>query len=112
MSADDLPEPRFAGRRRLPVAELAAVLERPAGCGHVCADCRLEAALEAMRPPAPVDDGPLAVTVEQVAEALSLSTDTVYELTRAGTLPSIRVGRAVRVPRAALLEFLNTGGST
>ena len=50
---------------------------------------------------------PLALTVEQNAHVLQLGKTHIYELTRSGKLRSLRVGRKIRIPRSALLEFLN-----
>lgn len=36
------------------------------------------------------------VTVDEVAEYLSVSTDFVYELARQGQIPVVRIGRLVR----------------
>jgi excisionase family DNA binding protein len=42
------------------------------------------------------------LTVDEVAKRLSVSKDYVYELVDRGVLPSIRVGRYVRIPAHAL----------
>ena len=51
-----------------------------------------------------------AYRVKDVAEALSLSLSTVYDLVRRGEIRSIRIGRGRRkltlIPREALDEFL------
>ena len=49
---------------------------------------------------------PLALTIAETARMLGLSRATVYSLTRSGDLPSIKIGRAVRVPINALNEWL------
>lgn len=56
----------------------------------------------------------LALTVEEAAQALHLGRNTVYELIRTGQIPSLRVGRAIRIPQAALQEWIqsNTKGTT
>ena len=38
---------------------------------------------------------------------LGIGRNTAYELVRSGKLRSIRVGRQVRIPKNALIEFLN-----
>lgn len=53
------------------------------------------------------DNLPLALTVEQAAKALQLGKPRVYELVRSGKLRSLRIGRKIRIPRDALLEFLD-----
>jgi excisionase family DNA binding protein len=53
-----------------------------------------------------VGEGRLVVTVTEAAELLGISRGLAYELARAGQLPSLRLGRRLVVPRAALLEWL------
>lgn len=48
----------------------------------------------------------LAYTVEEAAEALGLSTDTVYQLTHRADFPAIRVGRSVRISRELLADWV------
>lgn len=50
----------------------------------------------------------LALTVAETAAALHLGRNTVYDLIRSGALPSIRVGRAIRIPQAALHEWITS----
>jgi excisionase family DNA binding protein len=53
------------------------------------------------------------LTVTEVARRLSLGRATTYQLVRRGELPSVRVGRAVRVPVHALEAWIaarTTGG--
>jgi len=42
----------------------------------------------------------------EVAAALGVGRATAYELIASGELPSVRIGRAVRVPRAGLEEWV------
>ncbi len=49
---------------------------------------------------------PLAVTVEEAASALSISTRHAYELVRRGELPAMRLGHRWIIPRAALERLL------
>ncbi len=55
-------------------------------------------------------DLPLVLTVEETAKALRVSRGACYELVRTGQVPSIRLGRTLRVPRAALLALLGEVG--
>jgi excisionase family DNA binding protein len=63
----------------------------------------------------PVDDGDLSelrlLTVGEVAERVRLSRMSVYRLVRSGQLSSLRIGRAYRIPRAALTLFLQNCSS-
>ena len=42
------------------------------------------------------------LTVQQFAEAIQVDRNTVYKMIAAGTLPHLRAGRLVRIPRSAL----------
>jgi excisionase family DNA binding protein len=44
----------------------------------------------------------LLLRVDEAAERLGLGRTKTYELVRSGVLPSLRLGRAVRIPVAAL----------
>jgi excisionase family DNA binding protein len=48
------------------------------------------------------------LSVEDAGKMLGLSRATAYEAARAGTIPVIRIGRRVLVPRAALDRLLNS----
>ena len=54
-----------------------------------------------------MDNLPLALTVKDVAKLLGISRNTTYRLVRSKKLPSIRVGRQIRIPRSALEEYIN-----
>lgn len=49
---------------------------------------------------------PLVLTIPEAAEALGISRAKAYHLARAGQLPTVHFGRAVRVPVAELKELL------
>jgi excisionase family DNA binding protein len=53
------------------------------------------------------DGRPLLVTVDEVAEMLNLSRSKTYEMVASGQLPSVRFGRAVRVPLRALISQID-----
>ena len=57
-----------------------------------------------------LEDMPLVLRVEDLRGLLSISRSAAYRLVRSGQIRSVRVGSAIRIPRAALIEFLN--GST
>ena len=46
------------------------------------------------------------MTVEEVADVLGISRGLAYEGVRDGSIPSLRVGRRILVPRARLAELL------
>ena len=61
-----------------------------------------------MTAPEALSDMPLTLRVKQVTALTGFSPDAIYESIAAGTLPwpVLRVGRAIRIPRAAVLESL------
>lgn len=46
------------------------------------------------------------LTVEDAAQALALGRTKIYELLETGTLRSVKIGRARRIPVDALHEFV------
>lgn len=50
---------------------------------------------------------PLVLTVNQLADILGVGRNTAYGIVRSGQIPSVRVGRQIRISRGALMNFLN-----
>jgi excisionase family DNA binding protein len=48
----------------------------------------------------------LLVSPEEAAEALGIGRATVYDLMRLRLVPSVRIGRARRIPASALREYV------
>ena len=53
-----------------------------------------------------LDDLPLTLTVEEAGQVLRVGRNTAYDLVRCGQLRSIKVGKQIRIPKQALLEYL------
>lgn len=51
-------------------------------------------------------DLPLTLTVEEAGQVLRVGRNTAYDLVRSGQLRSVKVGRQIRIPKQALLEYL------
>lgn len=49
----------------------------------------------------------LLLRVDEAAKLLSISRSLLYELLAAGNIKVVRIGRAVRIPRAELDRWLN-----
>lgn len=49
---------------------------------------------------------PLLIRAEEAAKLLGLGRSKVFEMIAAGELPVVRIGRAVRVPRAQLEHWI------
>jgi excisionase family DNA binding protein len=54
----------------------------------------------------PDQDKALTYTINEVAKLLQISRNAAYEAARTGSIPSVRIGRTIRVPRHALEERL------
>lgn len=53
---------------------------------------------------------PLVLSVNEMAEVLNIGRNTAYNLVRSGRIQTVRVGHQIRIPKAALQEFLQVGG--
>jgi excisionase family DNA binding protein len=53
-----------------------------------------------------LSDLPLALTVEEAASVLRLGRTAAYAAVRRGDIPTVRVGKSLRVPRQKLAELL------
>jgi excisionase family DNA binding protein len=49
---------------------------------------------------------PMLLRTTEVGKLLGLGRSTIFELLAAGELPTVRIGRAVRVPRQALDDWI------
>ena len=56
-----------------------------------------------------IENLPKVLNVKDLAEILSVSHNTAYNLVRSGQVRSIRIGRTYRIPREAVDEFLQKG---
>jgi excisionase family DNA binding protein len=56
-------------------------------------------------------DEPLTLSVEAAARILGLSRVSAYEAVRTGQIPSLRFGRRIVIPRAALNRMLSQAGN-
>ncbi len=58
----------------------------------------------------PLGDLPELLSVPEAATWLHIGTGLAYEMVRRGDLPSVRLGRLVRVPRAGLTAMIGADG--
>ncbi len=49
---------------------------------------------------------PLMLTVDEAAQLLRIGRNGAYSAVADGALPSVRIGRTIRIPRAALTDLL------
>ena len=50
---------------------------------------------------------PVLLRMEEAARLAGLSRSTAYQLAASGALPVVRIGRSIRVPREALLAWVD-----
>ena len=53
------------------------------------------------------DELPLTLRVEDLMPILDIGRNTAYELVRCGTIRSIRIGKQLRIPKDALVEYFS-----
>ena len=53
------------------------------------------------------DELPLTLRVEDLMPILDIGRNTAYELVRCGTIRSIRIGKQLRIPKQALIDYLS-----
>ena len=70
-------------------------------------DAKAESMVHAAEPQAPADATDDLLTRTEVARYLRVSDRTVSRLIRTGKLPAARIGRAVRIRHADLLDMLD-----
>ncbi len=58
--------------------------------------------------PARIDQLPLMLTVREVAQILRIGRNEAYAAVADGSLPSVRIGRSIRIPRNSLAALLGT----
>lgn len=58
--------------------------------------------------PTSFDDLPLTLRVEELMPVLNVGRNTAYELIRCGKIRSIRIGKQLRIPKQALIDYLSS----
>ena len=53
------------------------------------------------------DELPLTLRVEDLMPILGIGQNTAYELVRCGKIRSIRIGKQLRIPKQALIDYLS-----
>jgi excisionase family DNA binding protein len=96
----------------LAVRDSAYWVDEPAALREALVLATFDFFEHAVRVPVPggVEEKRLTLTVDEAAEILGLSRAFAYEAVRRGEIPSIRIGRRILVPRAALERLLDVPG--
>lgn len=50
---------------------------------------------------------PVVLSVPELAEVLHIGRNAAYELVKSGQIRCVRIGRNIRIPQSALLDYLN-----
>ena len=53
------------------------------------------------------DNLPLVLSVPELATVLHIGRNAAYDLVNSGTIRSIRIGKNIRIPQSALMDYLN-----
>ena len=53
------------------------------------------------------DELPLTLRVEDLISILDIGRNTAYELVRCGKIRSIQIGKQLRIPKQALIDYLS-----
>jgi excisionase family DNA binding protein len=61
-------------------------------------------------PQTSLEDLPQFLTVEEWRTLMRIGRSTAYDLIRQGALPVVRWGRTVRIPREAVMKYVNREG--
>lgn len=67
--------------------------------------------VKTMAEPTSFDDLPITLHVEDLMPILGIGRNTAYELVRSGQIRSVRIGKQIRVPKNALIDFLAGNGN-
>ena len=55
-----------------------------------------------------INNLPLVLSVPELASVLHIGRNAAYELVNTGKIRSIRIGKNIRIPQSALLDYLNS----
>jgi excisionase family DNA binding protein len=47
------------------------------------------------------------LTVEEAGQVLRIGRNTAYEIVRCGKLRSVKIGKQLRIPKQAIMDYLN-----
>ena len=55
-----------------------------------------------------LDNLPLVLSVPELATVLGIGRNSAYHLVKTGKIRCIRIGKNIRIPQSALLDFINS----
>ena len=55
------------------------------------------------------DELPLSLTVDDVKDVLCIGKNAAYDLVRSGQIFSLKIGKTIRVPKDAIINYIHGG---
>ena len=55
-----------------------------------------------------IEDLPIMLQVEDLMQILNVGKNTAYSLIHAGCIKHLRIGRQIRIPKQALIDYLSS----
>ena len=74
-------------------------------------DPRQERRIEMKPEYSSVDELPLVMSVPQLAKLLGIGRNAAYDIVNSGNIRSVKIGRTIRIPKSAVIEFIEHRGS-
>lgn len=53
------------------------------------------------------DSLPIVLSVPELAAVLQIGRNAAYDLVRTGQIRCVRIGKTIRIPQSALMDYLN-----
>ena len=53
------------------------------------------------------DSLPIVLSVPELAAVLQIGRNATYDLVRTGQIRCVRIGKTIRIPQSALMDYLN-----
>ena len=58
------------------------------------------------------DELPLTLTVDDLKDALNIGRNAAYDLVRSGQIFSLKIGKTIRVPKDAIMDYIRGGAAS
>lgn len=58
------------------------------------------------------DELPLTLTVDDLKDALNIGRNAAYDLIRSGQIFSLKIGKTIRVPKDAIMDYIRGGAAS
>lgn len=54
-----------------------------------------------------IDELPYVISVPQLAKLLGIGRNAAYEIVNRGEIRSVKIGKTIRIPKSAVIEFVD-----